>query len=61
MDMYGKVMSIPDSAMPSYSRLVTRWTPPQIKELEDNLARWLIHPRDAKMKLAWEIVELILQ
>ncbi len=56
MDMYGKVMSIPDSAMPSYSRLVTRWTPPQIKELETNLANGSLHPRDAKMKLAWEIV-----
>ncbi len=24
-DMYGKVMSIPDFAMPAYARLVTRW------------------------------------
>ena len=54
--MYGKVMSVPDSAMPSFSRLVTRWTPPQIKELEDDVASGDIHPRDAKMKLAWEIV-----
>lgn len=55
-DMYGKVMSIPDSAMPSFSRLVTRWTPPQIKVLEEGVADGSIHPRDAKMKLAWEIV-----
>lgn len=55
-DMYGKVMSLPDSAMPSFSRLVTRWTPPQIKKLEDGLASGDIHPRDAKMKLAREIV-----
>ena len=26
-DMYGKVMSLPDIAMPSFFRLVTRWTP----------------------------------
>lgn len=55
-DMYGKVMSLPDSAMPSFSRLVTRWTPPQITELEDGIASGGLHPRDAKMKLAWEIV-----
>lgn len=54
-DMYGKVMSIPDSAMSSYSRLVTRWTPPQIKEMETGIADGSIHPRDAKMRLAWEI------
>ncbi|MBA4420179.1 MAG: tyrosine--tRNA ligase [Anaerolinea sp.] len=54
-DMYGKVMSIPDSAMPSYMRLVTRWTPPEIKTLEDGMANGTIHPRDAKMRLSFEI------
>jgi len=54
-DMYGKVMSIPDSAMPSYSRLVTRWTPFEIEEIEQNLQIEKIHPRDAKMMLAKEI------
>ena len=55
-DMYGKVMSIPDSAMPVYNRLVTRWTPPEIEKLEKDLANNNLHPRDAKMKLAFEIV-----
>jgi tyrosyl-tRNA synthetase len=54
-DMYGKVMSIPDAAMPSYSRLVTRWIPPQIEEMERKVKDGSLHPRDAKMKLAWEI------
>ncbi len=54
-DMYGKVMSIPDSAMPSYARLVTRWQPHQIATLENELQVGKIHPRDAKMQLAWEI------
>lgn len=54
-DMYGKVMSIPDLAMPSYSRLVTRWIPPQIEEMERDVKSKKLHPRDAKMKLAWEI------
>jgi len=54
-DMYGKVMSIPDLAMPLYSRLVTRWTPDVINAMETQLKAGTLHPRDAKMKLAWEI------
>jgi len=57
-DMYGKVMSIPDKAMGDFLRLVTRWTPPEIAELERNMTEGLLHPRDAKMKLAREIVEI---
>jgi len=55
-DMYGKVMSLPDFAMPSFHRLVTRWTPEQIAAVESGLACGQIHPRDAKMALAHEIV-----
>jgi len=54
-DMFGKVMSIPDSAMGTYSRLVTRWTPADIKVMEDGLKDGSLHPRDAKMKLAREV------
>jgi tyrosyl-tRNA synthetase len=57
-DMYGKVMSIPDKAMGDFLRLVTRWTPPEIAELERNMTEGHLHPRDAKMKLAREIVEI---
>ena len=57
-DMYGKVMSIPDKAMGDFLRLVTRWTPPEIAELERNMMEGRLHPRDAKMKLAREIVEI---
>jgi tyrosyl-tRNA synthetase len=57
-DMYGKVMSLPDVAMGDYCRLVTRWTSSEISELEKNLAVRLLHPRDLKMKLAFEIVEI---
>ena len=57
-DMYGKVMSIPDKAMGQYFRLVTRWTPSQISELERDMTENRIHPRDAKMKLAREIVSI---
>ncbi len=55
-DMYGKVMSVPDIAMPSFFRLVTRWTPDEIAALESEVKSGALHPRDAKMKLAHEIV-----
>ncbi len=55
-DMYGKVMSIPDMAMGQYFRLVTRLTPPQITEIEEGIKNGTLHPRDAKMRLAREIV-----
>ncbi len=57
-DMYGKVMSVPDKAMPYYFRLVTSWKPEEIKEIEAALADESLHPRDAKMKLAREIVTI---
>jgi tyrosyl-tRNA synthetase len=57
-DMYGKVMSVPDIAMPSFFRLVTRWTPPEIEGMEKGIERGELHPRDAKMKLAYEVVSL---
>jgi tyrosyl-tRNA synthetase len=56
-DMYGKVMSIPDQAMPVYSRLATRWTPNEISAIEDKVKEGSLHPRDAKMKLAFEITD----
>lgn len=57
-DMYGKVMSVPDHAMGTYFRLVTRWTPPEIEKLEAGMAAGRLHPRDVKMKLAREIVSI---
>lgn len=57
-DMYGKVMSVPDKAMGMFFRLVTRWTPKEITELEDGLTRGVLHPRDVKMRLAHEIVSI---
>ena len=57
-DMYGKVMSVPDKAMGAYMRLVTRWTPDRIAEIEADLKSGKLHPRDAKMALAREIVSI---
>lgn len=57
-DMYGKVMSLPDSAMPIYYKLVTRYLPTQIEVIEEALANNTRHPRDVKMELAREIVTI---
>ena len=57
-DMYGKVMSVPDFAMGTYMRLVSRWSPAEIDEREKSLSTGALHPRDAKMELAREIVSI---
>lgn len=55
-DMYGKVMSIPDSLMPTYYRLVLVDTEESVKALEAALKSGKTHPMDAKMELARRIV-----
>ena len=57
-DMYGKVMSIPDAAMGQYARLVTRWAPAEVAAFEKGLQSGSVHPRDAKMKLAYEVTSV---
>jgi tyrosyl-tRNA synthetase len=57
-DMYGKVMSVPDKAMPIYYKLILGWGPTQLKELEAGLASGALHPNEVKMQLAREIVSI---
>jgi tyrosyl-tRNA synthetase len=57
-DMFGKVMSVPDKAMPIYHRLILGWSPSQVKKLEDGLASGNLHPNIEKMRLAREIVAI---
>jgi len=57
-DMFGKVMSIPDKAMPKYAKLATSWQTDTVNEFCEALNKGSIHPRDAKMKLAFEIVSI---
>lgn len=57
-DMFGKVMSIPDKAMPIYHKLILGWTPSQLKEMEAGLASGTLHPNEVKMRLAREIVSI---
>ncbi|MEX0974254.1 MAG: tyrosine--tRNA ligase [Bacillota bacterium] len=55
-DMYGKVMSIPDSLMATYYRLVLVEPLDWVKSFEENLKSGKSHPMDAKMGLARRIV-----
>jgi tyrosyl-tRNA synthetase len=55
-DMFGKIMSIPDDLMWTYYELATDRTPQQIAALKQEVISGALHPMDAKMRLAEEIV-----
>jgi tyrosyl-tRNA synthetase len=57
-EIYGKTMSIGDDLMPEYYRLATSVPSAEIESLLDDLKNEKLHPRDAKMRLAREIVAL---
>jgi tyrosyl-tRNA synthetase len=57
-EMFGKVMSIPDNAMHLFYKLILGWQDQALKELQDGLASGSMHPNDAKMQLAREIVSI---
>lgn len=55
-EMFGKMMSIPDELMWSYYELVTDRTSREIAELKKEVEEGKLHPMDAKMRLAEEVV-----
>jgi len=55
-EMFGKIMSIPDDLMWSYYELVTDRTPAEIAALKGEVASGRLHPMDAKMRLAKEVI-----
>jgi tyrosyl-tRNA synthetase len=57
-EIYGKVMSIPDSLIIRYFELVTDIHPDEIAEMARGIANNTVNPRDLKMRLAREIVRL---
>jgi tyrosyl-tRNA synthetase len=57
-EMFGKMMSIPDELMWSYYELVTDRTEKEIAQLRNGVAAGKLHPMDAKMKLAEEVVSV---
>lgn len=57
-DMYGKVMSIPDHAMPLFYKLILGWQAKQLEAMQAGLADGTLHPNEVKMQLAREIVSI---
>lgn len=57
-EMFGKTMSITDELITRYFRLVTPLPVEEIVKIEKGLAEGSVHPRDAKVKLASDIVSL---
>jgi tyrosyl-tRNA synthetase len=55
-EIFGKMMSIPDDLMWSYYELVTDRTPDEIASLKSQVATGALHPMDAKMRLAQEVI-----
>lgn len=56
--IYGKIMSISDDLMSEYYRLATSLPATEIKNILTQVENNEMHPRDAKMRLAREIVTL---
>jgi len=57
-EMYGKVMSLPDSAMLDFFTLVTRFHPTAVAAVERGIADGSLHPMEAKKELAHELVSM---
>jgi tyrosyl-tRNA synthetase len=57
-EMFGKVMSIPDSIMIRYFKLATYVPEDEIKQIEKGLQEKSLHPAEVKRHLAREIVTI---
>lgn len=57
-DIYGKVMSIPDSLIIRYFELATDVPPDDLAQMKELLESGSVNPRDIKMKLAKELTAL---
>ena len=55
---FGKLMSLPDAAMPEYFDLATGWAPDEAARLRAALADGSLRPVDAKRALARAVVDL---
>jgi len=56
-EIFGKVMSIPDSIMIDYYKLLTTLDSNKIREIEDGIKKQKLNPSVAKRKLAKIIIE----
>ena len=56
-DMFGKLMSIPDTLIVKYYTLLTDISDDELKTIEKQLEDNSVNPRDIKLKLAYTITE----
>jgi len=57
-EMFGRTMSIPDRLITHFMEFCTDLPLEQIKQVEKGLAGGTVHPRDAKVMLAREVVKV---
>jgi tyrosyl-tRNA synthetase len=57
-EMFGRAMSIPDRLITHFMEFCTELPVEEIKKVEGGLAGGTVHPRDAKVRLAREIVKV---
>jgi tyrosyl-tRNA synthetase len=57
-EMFGKIMSIPDELMMDYFVLTTDVPMEEIRRIEEGLENGTIHPKEAKKRLAREIITM---
>lgn len=55
-EMFGKTMSIPDTLMRMYFELITLVPLGEIDQIQESVKAGTLHPRDAKRRLAKEVV-----
>ena len=57
VDMFGKLMSIPDNMISRYFSLLTDTTKEELEAIDKQIADGSVNPRDIKMKLAYTITK----
>lgn len=57
VDMFGKLMSIPDNMISRYFSLLTDATKEELETIDRQIAEGSVNPRDIKMKLAYTITK----
>lgn len=57
-EMFGKTMSIPDALIIRYFELLTRVSLQELQDLQQAMSSGELNPRDAKMRLAREIISM---
>jgi tyrosyl-tRNA synthetase len=56
--MFGRLMSVPDEALPAFVRLCSPYDVAEIEAVERGLREGTRHPNDEKRRLAREVVDL---